>query len=69
MAGAGWKVEFDAKSIADKIVEVVNNLRTNYTLYHDAAYSLSSNYDWEKIAKQHIDLMMQISNEQNCKKI
>lgn len=59
--GAGWKAEFDSYSIADKIMEAVSDLKNNYELHHHAAFELSANYDWKKIARQHIELMNEIS--------
>ena len=57
VAGAGWKAELNAQSIADKIIDAVNDLKKSYLLYHEAAYKLSDNYDWKKIAVQHVNLM------------
>lgn len=62
--GAGWKAEFDAHSVAEKIKEAVADLNNHYCMHHEAAYNLSANYNWKRIAQMHIDLMNRISEKQ-----
>lgn len=60
-AGAGWRAELDAKSVADTIIKAVDALKDDYVSYHKAAYRLSSNYAWEKVAQMHVELMKSIA--------
>ena len=59
--GAGWQTDFDAISISQRIVDAVEDLKHNYNDFHNAAFALSSNYDWKKIALRHVDLMREIA--------
>lgn len=62
-AGAGWKAELSAESIADTINRAIADFQTNYIQYHQAAYNMSKRYDWKVIAKQHINVMNAIANQ------
>lgn len=59
--GAGWKAELTAASIANMIMKAVYDLSNNYQKYHNAAYELSSKFDWRKIGEKHVNLMEKIS--------
>lgn len=60
-AGAGWKAELDAESIANIIEKAVDDLRLNSHQFYEAAYKMSKRYDWKIIAKQHVEVMKNIS--------
>lgn len=59
-AGAGWKAEFSSKSVASTIQKSINDLRSNYTVYHHSAYKMSKRYDWNVIANQSITILSNI---------
>ena len=56
-AGAGWKGEFSAESIADTIVMAIEDLHREYSMYNQFAFNLSKRYDWNVIAKKSIELL------------
>lgn len=61
-AGAGWKTELSAESIADTIKIAIVDLQSSYLQYHQAAYNMSKRYNWKLIAKQHINVMNAIAD-------
>lgn len=60
-AGAGWAADFSVKSVADTMLKAIDNLKQDYTTYHQAAYEMSKRYDWNKIAKQSIEILTKLT--------
>ena len=56
-AGAGWKTELDAHSIANTIVSAVSDLSHNYYKKCESAYKIAKMYDWKTIALQHVEVL------------
>lgn len=56
-AGAGWKTEFSAKSVAETIELAVKEMQQNQRKYHHAAHEFSKRFNWINIAKQYVQVL------------
>lgn len=56
-AGAGWRTDQSAESIADTIAKAISDLNTDNLRYRQAAHDLSKRYDWHVIGKESLEFM------------